>query len=51
MDTGAGGDARARAVIGTVFACLEAASTTWVEKGGKGDVMALNDECLAAVRG
>lgn len=50
MGTGAGADARARAVIGTVFACLEAASTTWVENGGKGDVMDLYDECLAAVR-
>jgi AcrR family transcriptional regulator len=51
MDPGPGADARARAVIGTVFACLEAASTTWVESGGKGNVMDLYDECLAAVRG
>jgi hypothetical protein len=34
-----------------VFACLEAASTIWVESGGKGDVMDLYDEGLAAVRG
>jgi AcrR family transcriptional regulator len=51
MDTGAGADARARAVIGAVFACLEAASTTWVERGGKGDIMDLYDECLGALRG
>ncbi|AHH97280.1 hypothetical protein [Kutzneria albida] len=42
MDTAGGSpDPRARAVI----ACLEAASTTWVE------IMDLYDECLAAVRG
>jgi len=51
LDPGAGADARARAVVGTVFACLDAASTTWVENDGKGDIMDLYDECLAAVRG
>lgn len=43
-------DPRARAVIATAFACLDAASMTWVENGGKGDLMDLYDECLAAVR-
>jgi AcrR family transcriptional regulator len=43
-------DPRARAVIATVFACLDAASMTWVDNDGKGDIMDLYDECLAAVR-
>ncbi|WP_328584454.1 TetR/AcrR family transcriptional regulator [Streptomyces sp. NBC_00370] len=46
---GAGG--KARAVIGTAFACLDAASVTWVDHDGTGDIMELYDECLAAVRG
>jgi len=45
------GDPRARAVIATAFACLDAASMTWVDNGGKGDIVDLYDECLAAVRG
>ena len=50
MDAGAGrADPRGRAVIATVFACLDAASMTWVEDDGEGDVMDLYDECLAAV--
>jgi len=48
---GDGSDARARAVIATAFACLDAASMTWVAREGRGDVMDLYDECLAAVRG
>jgi AcrR family transcriptional regulator len=52
MDTAVGEtDARALAVIATVFACLDVASTAWVENDGKGDIMDLYDECLAAVRG
>jgi AcrR family transcriptional regulator len=43
--------AKARAVIATAFACLDAASMTWVANDGKGDIMALYDECMAAVRG
>ncbi|MET8253412.1 helix-turn-helix domain-containing protein [Micromonospora sp. NPDC005197] len=43
--------AKARAVIATAFACLDAASMTWVANDGKGDIMDLYDECLAAVRG
>jgi AcrR family transcriptional regulator len=51
MDTAAGKtDPGARAVIATVFACLDAASMTWVENNGTGDIMDLYDECLAAVR-
>jgi AcrR family transcriptional regulator len=43
-------DLAARAVIATVFACLDAASMTWVDNDGEGDVMDLYDECLTAVR-
>jgi AcrR family transcriptional regulator len=43
--------AKARAVIATAFACLDAASITWVANDGKGEIMDLYDECLAAVRG
>lgn len=43
--------AKARAVIATAFACLDAASMTWVANDGKGEIMDLYDECLAAVRG
>ncbi|MDW6065952.1 helix-turn-helix domain-containing protein [Streptomyces sp. FXJ1.4098] len=49
--TAGSADARARAVITTAFACLDAASMTWVDNDGKGDIMDLYDECLAAVRG
>ncbi|MFD8333453.1 TetR/AcrR family transcriptional regulator [Streptomyces solisilvae] len=48
---GGGADPRARAVLATAFACLDAASMTWVAGDGKGDIMDLYDECLAAVRG
>ncbi|WP_399880629.1 TetR/AcrR family transcriptional regulator [Streptomyces sp. BBFR51] len=52
MDSAAdSADAKARAVIATAFACLDAASMTWVDNGGRGDIMDLYDECLAAVRG
>ncbi|GAA1236763.1 TetR/AcrR family transcriptional regulator [Streptomyces rhizosphaericus] len=44
-------DPRARAVIATAFACLDAASMAWVDNDGKGDIMDLYDGCLAAVRG
>ncbi|MER6422940.1 helix-turn-helix domain-containing protein [Streptomyces sp. NPDC001137] len=52
MDVAGGSaDVRARAVIATAFACLDAASMTWVANDGKGDIMDLYDKCLAAVRG
>lgn len=47
---GGGTDLRARAVIAASFACLEAASRTWVDNDGRGDMMDLYDECLATVR-
>lgn len=43
-------DRRARAVIASAFACLDAASMTWVDDHGKGEIIDLYDECLAAVR-
>jgi AcrR family transcriptional regulator len=52
MDAATGSvGAKARAVIATAFACLDAASMTWADNDGKGDIMDLYDECLAAVRG
>ena len=52
MDAATGNEsAKARAVIATAFACLDAASMTWVASDGKGEIMDLYDECTAAVRG
>jgi AcrR family transcriptional regulator len=52
MDAATGNEgAKARAVIATAFACLDAASITWVANDGKGEIVDLYDECLAAVRG
>ncbi|MER5430172.1 helix-turn-helix domain-containing protein [Streptomyces sp. NPDC002588] len=52
MDAATGNEgAKARAVLATAFACLDAASITWVANDGKGEIMDLYDECLAAVRG
>lgn len=42
--------AKAHAMIATAFACLDAASITWVANDGKGEIVDLYDECLAAVR-
>ncbi|MEW2520404.1 TetR/AcrR family transcriptional regulator [Actinacidiphila alni] len=50
-DGGARTDARARAVVATAFACLDAASMAWVDRDGEGELLDLYDECLAAVRG
>ncbi|MEU7145123.1 hypothetical protein ABZ942_37165 [Nocardia sp. NPDC046473] len=38
-------------VLATAFACFDAASMTWVDNGGKGDIIDRYDECVAAVRG
>lgn len=52
MDAATGNEsAKARAVIATAFACLDAASMTWVANDGNGEIMDLYDECIAAVRG
>lgn len=45
-----GTELEARAVIATAFACLDAATITWVADDGAGDVMDLYDAGLAAVR-
>lgn len=42
---------RARAVLGTVFGCFDAAMATWLEHDGEGDLLDLYDEAVAAVRG
>jgi len=39
-----------RAIVATAFACFDAATSTWVEEEGKGDVLDLYDQSLAAVR-
>nr|WP_281032941.1 hypothetical protein [Nocardia brevicatena] len=39
--TAGSADARARAVTATAFACLDAASMTWVDNDGKGNIMDL----------
>ncbi|MEV3861687.1 TetR family transcriptional regulator [Streptomyces sp. NPDC050095] len=46
-----GADPRARAVIATACACLDAATMAWVANDGRDDIMDLYDECMAAVRG
>ncbi|MEV1025935.1 helix-turn-helix domain-containing protein [Streptomyces sp. NPDC050264] len=52
MGSGAGNTGhKARAVIATALACLDAASMAWVADEGEGDIMDLYDECLVAVRG
>ncbi|QIS24417.1 TetR family transcriptional regulator [Nocardia terpenica] len=42
---------QARAIIATAFACFDAATTTWLESNGQGDIIDLYDQGLAAVRG
>lgn len=44
-------DPSARAVVATAFACLDAATATWLAGDGEDDLMDLYDRCLAAVRG
>ncbi|MFJ8748396.1 TetR/AcrR family transcriptional regulator [Streptomyces sp. NPDC102441] len=42
---------QARAVVATAFACFDAATATWLEADGQGDLLDLYDRALAAVRG
>jgi AcrR family transcriptional regulator len=42
---------QARAIVATAFACFDAATATWLEGNGQGDILDLYDQCLAAVRG
>jgi AcrR family transcriptional regulator len=44
------GRGQARAIVATAFACFDAATVTWLEADGQGDILALYDQCLAAVR-
>ncbi|MFJ4367649.1 TetR/AcrR family transcriptional regulator [Streptomyces chartreusis] len=44
-------DPRARAIVATVFACVDTASELWVRHDGRLDLADLYDQCLAAVRG
>lgn len=46
-----GRDPRARATIATAFACLDAATETWIDSDGKADAVELYDRCVASVRG
>lgn len=39
-----------RAVVATAFACFDAATATWLEDDGRGDILDLYDRNLAAVR-
>lgn len=41
---------QARAIVATAFACFDAATTTWLESNGQGDILDLYDQGLAAVR-
>ncbi|WP_331724279.1 TetR/AcrR family transcriptional regulator (plasmid) [Streptomyces longwoodensis] len=40
-----------RAIVATAFACFDAATTTWLEDNGQGDLLDLYDQGLAAARG
>jgi AcrR family transcriptional regulator len=42
--------AQARAIVATAFACFDAATATWLEAHGAGDILDLYDQGLAAVR-
>ncbi|NYI04588.1 TetR/AcrR family transcriptional regulator [Allostreptomyces psammosilenae] len=42
---------RAKAIVVTVLACMDAATELWVREGGRPDPADLYDQCLAAVRG
>ncbi|WP_225094599.1 TetR/AcrR family transcriptional regulator [Streptomyces sp. CoH27] len=42
---------QARAIVATAFACFDAATATWLEDNGQGDILDLYDRGLAAVRG
>ncbi|MEV6161153.1 TetR/AcrR family transcriptional regulator [Streptomyces sp. NPDC052052] len=42
---------QARAIVATAFACFDAATATWLENDGQGDILDLYDRGLAAVHG
>ncbi|MGW7404198.1 TetR/AcrR family transcriptional regulator [Streptomyces sp. NPDC054833] len=43
-------DPRAKAIVATVFACVDTATALWAEHDGRLDLADLYDQCLAAVR-
>ncbi|MFE3502286.1 TetR/AcrR family transcriptional regulator [Kitasatospora sp. NPDC059146] len=43
-------DPRARAIVATVFACVDTATELWAEHEGRLDLAELYDQCLTAVR-
>ncbi|MFC5220292.1 TetR/AcrR family transcriptional regulator [Streptomyces coerulescens] len=43
-------DPRAKAIVATVFACVDTASELWARSDGQLDLADLYDRCLAAVR-
>ncbi|MFD8708562.1 TetR/AcrR family transcriptional regulator [Kitasatospora sp. NPDC059648] len=45
------GRVEARAIVASAFACFDAATATWLEGDGQGDILDLYDRGLAAVRG
>ncbi|MEV7028166.1 hypothetical protein [Kitasatospora sp. NPDC093558] len=47
---GQGPDPRAKAIVATVFACVDTASELWAEHEGRFDLADLYDQCLTAVR-
>ncbi|WP_316752485.1 TetR family transcriptional regulator [Streptomyces herbicida] len=48
---GPAADPRAKAIVATVFACVDTATELWAEHEGRLDLADLYDQCLAAVRG
>ncbi|MFI1767403.1 TetR/AcrR family transcriptional regulator [Streptomyces sp. NPDC020800] len=50
-DPGPALDVRAKAIVATVFACVDTASELWAAHEGRLDLADLYDACLAAVRG
>ncbi|MEU2086800.1 TetR family transcriptional regulator [Streptomyces albus] len=53
LGDGSGGpasDTQARAIVATVFACIDTATELWAEHEGRIDLADLYEQCLAAVR-
>ncbi|MGW5019537.1 TetR/AcrR family transcriptional regulator [Streptomyces cacaoi] len=48
--SGAVPETRAKAIVATVFACIDTATELWAGHGGRIDLADLYDQCLAAVR-
>jgi AcrR family transcriptional regulator len=51
LGTGPGPDPAAKAIVATVFACVDTATELWAESEGRLDLAELYEQCLAAVRG